>query len=99
MIHNYDSLTIHYWMISKLKLEQLELLVFAFLFKNASCGLIEWAPLAENISLFEGILNKRITCDMLTQVIRSLEKKELVISYEDDNTIMIKHQTLRKIIG
>lgn len=99
MIHNYDSLTIHYWMINKLKLEGLELLVYAWVFKNASCYFLEWAFIAESIPLFEGILHQRVTCDMLTKAIKKLDADELVFAYEDETRIRLNHAVLKEIIG
>lgn len=99
MVHNYDSFTIHYWMINKLKLKDLELLVYAWVFKNASCYFLEWAFLAESIPLFEGILSRRVTCDMLTKAIKYLDDNELVIAYEDETRIRLNHAVLKEILG
>lgn len=98
MIHNYDSITIHNWMIDTLKLEGLELLVYAWVFKNASCCFIEWAFLAESIPLFEGILNHHVTCDMLTKAIKKLDEDELVIAYEDETEIRLNHAVLKEML-
>lgn len=99
MVHNYDSISIHYWMINKLKLEGLELLVYAWVFKNASCYFVEWAFIAESIPLFEGILNRRVTCEMLTQAIKKLDENEFVIAHEEETEIRLNHLVLKELLG
>ena len=79
----YDSITIHYWMISQLKLAGLELLIYAALFDVTRYNSIELSYLDEIRKWAESISGKTIEFAKVEEAMMRLSDKDLIYLYED----------------
>ena len=79
----YDAITIHYWMISQLKLAGLELLIYAALFDVTRYNDIELSYLDEIRIWAERISGKTVEMDKVKDAMKRLEEKDLINVFDD----------------
>lgn len=89
----YDSITIHYWMVSQLKLTGLELLIYAALFDVTRYNSIELSYLDEIRLWAEKITGQTIEFSKIEDAMISLSDKDFIYLYED--SFGISHLPLR----